>query len=249
MRADRLDQPVGDVHLVVERQLNRDDRQRVERRARLRLLVPVPHVEIHEVVAVPPVDCENDQDEEVGGERQRFSGRHGSSGQSMRLYITDRSTEVNELTVDEPIATSRRCSTQVAARRDRRGRRRTAGCSRRCGPSRSRIWASRASITIASIRQGFPEVVLGLGKTPAQIAAIAAEIVAARLDAAGDARQRGGVRRRARQSCPARRITPMQRIIAFRQQDVTPGQGHDPRRRRPAPPTCRSPRKRRARPS
>src|SRR5215471_17476046 len=29
-----------------------------------------------------------------------------------------------------------------------------------------------------SIRQGFPEVVLGLGKTPAQIAAIADEIVA-----------------------------------------------------------------------
>src|SRR5438128_7744436 len=28
-----------------------------------------------------------------------------------------------------------------------------------------------------SIRQGFPEVVLGLGKTPAQIAAVAAEIV------------------------------------------------------------------------
>src|SRR5205085_3773107 len=28
-----------------------------------------------------------------------------------------------------------------------------------------------------SIRQGFPEVVLGLGKTPAQIAAIAGEIV------------------------------------------------------------------------
>src|SRR6266404_2153155 len=28
-----------------------------------------------------------------------------------------------------------------------------------------------------SIRQGFPEVVLGLGKTPAQIAAISAEIV------------------------------------------------------------------------
>src|SRR5690242_5050052 len=29
-----------------------------------------------------------------------------------------------------------------------------------------------------SVRQGFPEVVLGLGKTPAQIAAIAEEIVA-----------------------------------------------------------------------
>ena len=26
--ADRVDQPVGDVHLVVERQLDRDDRQR-----------------------------------------------------------------------------------------------------------------------------------------------------------------------------------------------------------------------------
>src|SRR3982750_1324001 len=29
-----------------------------------------------------------------------------------------------------------------------------------------------------SVRQGFPEVILGLGKTPAQTAAIAAEIVA-----------------------------------------------------------------------
>src|ERR1700731_2561838 len=29
-----------------------------------------------------------------------------------------------------------------------------------------------------AVRQGFPEVILGLGKTPAQIAAIAAEIVA-----------------------------------------------------------------------
>src|SRR6187200_1285148 len=31
--------------------------------------------------------------------------------------------------------------------------------------------------THRALRQGFPEVVLGLGKTPAQIAAIAAEIV------------------------------------------------------------------------
>ena len=30
--ADGLNQPVGDVHLVVDRELNRDDRQRVERR-------------------------------------------------------------------------------------------------------------------------------------------------------------------------------------------------------------------------
>ena len=31
-RADGVDQPVDDVHLVVDRQLDRDDRQRVERR-------------------------------------------------------------------------------------------------------------------------------------------------------------------------------------------------------------------------
>src|SRR5262249_56651429 len=31
-----------------------------------------------------------------------------------------------------------------------------------------------------SVRQGFPEVVLGLGKTPAQIAAISAEVVGRR---------------------------------------------------------------------
>ena len=78
--ADRLDQPVGDVHLVVERQLNRDDRQRVERRAGLRLLVPVPHVQVDQVVPVPAVDGENDQDEEIRGEREGFSGRHGSHG-------------------------------------------------------------------------------------------------------------------------------------------------------------------------
>ena len=74
--ADRLDQAVGDVHFVVERQLDRDDRQRVERRAGRRLLVPVPHVEVHEVIAMPAVNGEDDQDEEVGGEGERFSGRH-----------------------------------------------------------------------------------------------------------------------------------------------------------------------------
>ena len=32
--ADRVDQPIGDVHLVVERQLDRDDRQRDRARGR-----------------------------------------------------------------------------------------------------------------------------------------------------------------------------------------------------------------------
>src|SRR6476620_9340075 len=75
-----------------------------------------------------------------------------------------------------------------------------------------------------SIRQGFPEVVLGLGKTPAQIAAISAEIVG-----------RGStllVTRAGEDAYAAVRATVPQamyyaeaRVIALRQEDVTPGIG------------------------
>jgi NCAIR mutase (PurE)-related protein len=75
-----------------------------------------------------------------------------------------------------------------------------------------------------AIRNGFPEVVLGLGKTPAQIAAIAAEIV-----------RRGSTLLVTRASEAAyaevRAVTPTAEyyadaaIIALRQQDVTPGKG------------------------
>src|SRR5256714_3245379 len=75
-----------------------------------------------------------------------------------------------------------------------------------------------------SIRQGFPEVILGLGKTPAQVAAIAAEIVG-----------RGStllVTRASREAYEAvRALVPNATyyadaaIIALRQQDVTPGRG------------------------
>ena len=63
--ADRFDQPIDDVHFVVERQLDRDRGQRVEPAGGHRLLVLVLHVQIHKVVAVPPVNGEDDQDEEV----------------------------------------------------------------------------------------------------------------------------------------------------------------------------------------
>jgi NCAIR mutase (PurE)-related protein len=75
-----------------------------------------------------------------------------------------------------------------------------------------------------SVRQGFPEVVLGLGKTPAQIAAIAGEIVArgstllvtrASLDAFAAVRE----------TVPAATYYAEAAIISFPQQDVTPGQG------------------------
>ncbi len=75
-----------------------------------------------------------------------------------------------------------------------------------------------------AVRQGFPEVVLGLGKTPAQIAAIAAEIVA-----------RGSTLLVTRASETAydavRRVVPQAAyqadaaLIMFRQQDVVPGNG------------------------
>src|SRR3982751_929932 len=75
-----------------------------------------------------------------------------------------------------------------------------------------------------SVRQGFPEVVLGLGKTPAQIAAIAAEIVG-----------RGSTLLVTRAS-PAAYDAVRERIngatyyadaavITFRQQDVSGGNG------------------------
>src|SRR5436305_10328571 len=75
-----------------------------------------------------------------------------------------------------------------------------------------------------SVRQGFPEVVLGLGKTPAQIAGIAAEIVARgstllitrATDAAFDA---------VRSRVPEATYYPDAGVITFRQQDVTPGHG------------------------
>jgi NCAIR mutase (PurE)-related protein len=75
-----------------------------------------------------------------------------------------------------------------------------------------------------TIRNGFPEVVLGLGKTPAQIAAIAAEIVrrgstllVTRASEAAYAEVRG--------VAPAAAYYPDAAIIALRQQDVTPGRG------------------------
>src|SRR6266852_6292856 len=75
-----------------------------------------------------------------------------------------------------------------------------------------------------SIRQGFPEVILGLGKTPAQIAAIAAEIVGrgstllvTRADEAAFDATRARV--------PGASYYADAGVITFRQQDVSPGRG------------------------
>ena len=121
---------------------------------------------------------------------------------------------------------------QVARGRRRHRRRRTRSCSARCARSPFEDLGFARVDHHRAVRQGFPEVVLGLGKTPAQIAAIAAEIVGrgstllvTRATAAAfEAVRARGARRR--------RITPMQRVITLRAAGRHAGQRHDPRRRR-----------------
>jgi NCAIR mutase (PurE)-related protein len=75
-----------------------------------------------------------------------------------------------------------------------------------------------------SVRQGFPEVILGLGKTPGQIAAIAAEIVR-RGSTLLVTRASAEAFEAVREKVPAATYSADAAIISYRQQDVTPGKG------------------------
>ena len=75
-----------------------------------------------------------------------------------------------------------------------------------------------------ALRQGFPEVILGLGKTPAQIAAIAAEI-ASRGSTLLVTRADDAAFSAVREKLPAATYYSAARIIALRQQDVSKGKG------------------------
>ena len=75
-----------------------------------------------------------------------------------------------------------------------------------------------------TIRNGFPEVVLGLGKTPAQIAAIAREIVG-RGSTLLVTRANDAAYEAVRGVAPKAAYYADAGIIALRQQDVTPGKG------------------------
>jgi len=75
-----------------------------------------------------------------------------------------------------------------------------------------------------SIRQGFPEVVLGLGKTPGQIAAIADEIVR-RGSTLLVTRASAEAFEAVREKVPAATYSAAAAMISYRQQDVTPGKG------------------------
>jgi len=75
-----------------------------------------------------------------------------------------------------------------------------------------------------SVRQGFPEVILGLGKTPGQIAAIAAEIVG-RGSTLLVTRASVDAFEAVREKVPAATYSADAAIISYRQEDVTPGKG------------------------
>jgi pyridinium-3,5-biscarboxylic acid mononucleotide synthase len=75
-----------------------------------------------------------------------------------------------------------------------------------------------------SVRQGFPEVILGLGKTPAQTAAIAAEIVA-RGSTLLVTRATDAMYEAVRARIPAATYYADAALITFRQQDISPGKG------------------------
>jgi NCAIR mutase (PurE)-related protein len=75
-----------------------------------------------------------------------------------------------------------------------------------------------------SLRQGFPEVVLGLGKTPAQIAGIAAEI-AGRGSSLLVTRASAAAFDAVRQSVPGATFYEEAAIISLRQHDIAPGKG------------------------
>ena len=75
-----------------------------------------------------------------------------------------------------------------------------------------------------SIRQGFPEVVLGLAKTPAQVSEIAAEIVR-RGSTLVVTRARQDAFEAIRARVPQATYYADAAIVTLRQQDVTPGTG------------------------
>ena len=78
--------------------------------------------------------------------------------------------------------------------------------------------------THRAVRQGFPEVVLGTGKTPAQIAAIAGRIVA-RGESLLVTRATAESHAAVRALVPGAIYNEVARTITLRQQDIEPGRG------------------------
>ena len=79
--------------------------------------------------------------------------------------------------------------------------------------------------THRELRQGFPEVILGIGKTPAQIAAIASRIVGARPGAARHAALSRSAYEAVRAIAPAATYHAEARAITLAQGEIPRGHG------------------------
>ena len=150
-----------------------------------RLPILVLHVQVDQVVPVPPVDRQNDQDEEIGGEcerlRQASCGHKRARTRSMiilpRALKSTKARRRNRLLrLQHDSSRSARCSTRSSRSAMPTLRPRASCDALRVAPFED-LGFARVD-THRELRQGFPEVILGLGKTPAQIAAIAERIVA-----------------------------------------------------------------------
>jgi hypothetical protein len=144
--ADGVDQPIRDVHLVVDGQLDGDGRKDREGSGGHGLPILVLHVEVDQVIPVPPVHGENDEDEKVSREDQRFKGRHAAGnthGVHRHQLYSAKGPACDQFR-------SAGFTGQGSAGRPRSIRGRGRDSLRRCAPRRSRTWASRASTPIAS---------------------------------------------------------------------------------------------------
>ena len=151
-----------------------------------RHLVPVLHVRVDEVVPMPPVAGQNDQNEEVGGENQRFKRSHRTEGPSLNDQSNDYTFGAAKVKDIKDL--SRFCRTMtpteiraILGRMARGELALDAAVDELAGRFRTQPFEDLGFARVdhhRAARQGFPEVVLGLGKTPEQAAAIAARIVA-----------------------------------------------------------------------
>ena len=190
-----------------------------------RLGILMPHVKIHEVVAVPAVHRQNAQDEEVTDEDDCVRGSHSVSKTGDKTSADYTSVSV-EATSSGPLMTL--ADLQQLLDHVRSGQvPPEAAVERVLQLVQARSFQDLGFARVdhqRELRQGFPEVVFGPGKTPEQIRAIAAEIVG-RGHTLLVTRTTEEAYASVQQAVPDAAYHPVARTITYRQKDVTPGRG------------------------
>ena len=181
--ADGVDQPIGDVHLVKDWQLDCDRRQHRLAAAAAWRPVLVFHVKIDKVVAVPSVDRQNAEDEEVNDEDECLRQRHREMNPSVDP-IDDFTARLNaKSTNGKRLRAMNRLQLRALLNEVQSGTTTPEAAHERLLQFLRQ--APYEDLGFARVdhhrhlRQGFPEVIFGAGKTPGQVAAIAERIVSA----------------------------------------------------------------------